>query len=277
MSTSTIIGPSESQRKSASRIPWSSLRAVLFDWAGTTVDHGSLAPVEVVREVFREFGVEVTEAEARQPMGKAKIDHLREVLTMPRILNDWNQLHHQMPDEKTIQSIYCRFLELQKSVLAMHADLIPGVTGFVDFLRQRGIKIGSTTGYTRELMEVLLPLAASAGYSPDVTICSDEVAAGRPAPWSNFRAAEQLGVYPMQHILVVDDSIAGIQAAKNAGCFAVAVTTTGNPLGKSLDALRQMEPDEVSRLHQEAESEFALHGADLVVESIEVLHQLWDH
>ena len=61
------------------------IRAVLFDWAGTTVDHGSRAPVEVVVEVFRRAGVAVTDAEARAPMGRAKREHLDAVLSTPRV------------------------------------------------------------------------------------------------------------------------------------------------------------------------------------------------
>jgi phosphonoacetaldehyde hydrolase len=164
---------------------------------------------------------------------------------------------------------------MQKSILAKHSDLIPGAKEFVDFLRTQGIKIGSTTGYTRELMEVVLPIAAASGYSPDATVCSDEVAAGRPAPWSNFRAAELLGVYPMDRILIVDDSVAGVQAGKNAGCYSVAVTTTGNPFGLSYEAFQRLDEIDVSRRQQQAEADFYSAGADLVVESVAALHQLW--
>lgn len=267
---------SEAQQKRAAQIPWSTIRGVLFDWAGTTIDHGSLAPVAVVREVFREVGIEVTEAEARQPMGKAKIDHLREVITMPRIAKLWRDAHGSEADDQTVQKIYHRFLVVQKAVLSQHVDLIPGLLEFVAFLRASGIKIGSTTGYTRELMDVVIPIAASAGYQPDATVCSDEVAAGRPAPWSNFRAAELIGIYPMNRIVIVDDSIAGIEAGKHAGCFSVAVTTTGNPLGKSLSELSAMPEEEIRQLHSVAEAEFYAAGADLVVESVSVLHALWN-
>jgi len=275
MSTQPQLPTSSLLLQKANSIPWFTLRGVLFDWAGTTIDFGSLAPVEVVREVFREYGVEVTETEARQPMGKAKIDHLREVLAMPRIAAQWLQKHGQPSHEQVVQDIYRRFLVMQKSVLAKHSDLIPGIIPFVQFLRSQNVKIGSTTGYTRELMDVVLPLAATAGYSPDATVCSDEVAAGRPAPWSNFRAAEQIGIYPMSNILIVDDSLAGIQAGKNAGCYSVAVTTTGNPFGMDWQSFQRLDQDTIRSLHEKAEAEFYAAGADLVVESISVLHALW--
>src|SRR5262245_29285556 len=45
------------------------LKAIIFDWAGTTVDHGSRAPVRVFVEILKRSGVAITEAEARGPMG----------------------------------------------------------------------------------------------------------------------------------------------------------------------------------------------------------------
>lgn len=46
--------------------------------------------------------------------------------------------------------------------------------------------IGSSTGYTQELMEIVAPIAALRGYAPDVMVCADDVPAGRPAPWLNI-------------------------------------------------------------------------------------------
>lgn len=266
---------SELQEQRVAVIPWAKIRGVLFDWAGTTIDFGSLAPVEVVRTVFQGFGIDVSEQEARQPMGKAKIDHLREILAMPRIAAMWQEVHSVKADASTLAFLYERFLVLQKSILANHCDLIPGVIELVNYLRKSGIKIGSTTGYTRELMDVVLPIVARAGYQPDAVVCSDEVSAGRPAPWSNFRAAELLGLYPMDNIVIVDDSIAGIEAGKNAGCYSVAVTTTGNSFGKSLIDLQRLDQNDLVRRHQQAEAAFYAAGADLVVESVADLHKLW--
>ncbi len=43
-----------------------------FDWAGTTVDYGCFAPLEVFMKIFQKRGVEITAAEARKPMGLLK-------------------------------------------------------------------------------------------------------------------------------------------------------------------------------------------------------------
>lgn len=238
------------------------IRAVLLDWAGTTIDHGSLAPTSVFIEIFRARGVEITTAEARGPMGTAKRDHIATVLRLPRITAAWTEHTGEPPSDADVEELYQQFLPLQQAILAAHAELIPGVLELVETCRQLGIRIGSTTGYTRALMDVVEPLAARAGYSPEVVICSDEVAAGRPAPWSNFRAAERLGVYPMADILVVDDTIAGIEAGRNAGMRTIAVTRTGNALGLSAADLAAAPADHVAARVAAAEAEFIAAGAD---------------
>ncbi len=211
------------------------IRAILFDWAGTTVDHGSRAPVEVFVEVFRRAGVEISADEARGPMGRAKRDHIEQLLAQPRVAAAWRTRHGQPAGTSDIDRLYDDFLPLQRLVLERHAGVIAGVPEVVAECRRRGMKIGATTGYTRALMEVAAPLARAGGYHPDVIVCADDVKNGRPAPWMVFRAAERLDVYPMSEVLVVDDTPVGIEAGLNAGAWTVAVTRTGNSLGLSLE------------------------------------------
>ena len=69
------------------------IEAVIFDWAGTTVDYGCFAPVQAFVEVFKHFGIEPTMDEVREPMGMLKIDHIRTMLSMPRIHDLWVKEH----------------------------------------------------------------------------------------------------------------------------------------------------------------------------------------
>jgi len=223
------------------------VRAVLLDWAGTAIDHGSRAPARVFVEVFAAVGIELTEAEARGPMGLAKRDHVAAILAMPGVRHQWRRMHDRDPSTADGDGIYRRFLPLQKAVLADHCEPIAGVVEAVDFCRRHGIAIGSTTGYTRELMDVVVPAAARAGFAPDVVVCSDEVPTGRPAPWANFRAAERLGVYPPAAIVVIDDTAPGVAAGYNAGMRALGVTLTGNGLGLSAEEVAGLAADDRAR------------------------------
>lgn len=251
-------------------------RAVIFDWAGTTIDHGSRAPARVFVEVFATVGIDVTEPEARGPMGRAKWDHIAEILALPRIANQWQALHSRPSTSEDVQRLYADFLPRQKQVIAEYSVVIPGVPEAVAECRRRGMKIGGTTGYTRELMTVVEPLARAAGYAPDVSLGADDAPAGRPAPWMIFRACERLGVYPMSQVLVVDDTPVGIAAGRNAGARTVAVSRTGNALGLSLEDVQAMPERELKDRLRTIEDAFRADGADHVIPSVGELPRLLD-
>ena len=147
-------------------MPNSQLKAVVLDWAGTVIDHGSLAPMGVFVRAFAHFGVDITVDEARGPMGMAKRDHIQAVMNLPRIADAWRARHGAAPAEADVDRVYDVFVPLNVEVVTDYATLIDGVAEVTARLRARGLRIGSTTGYTREIMAPLLPLAAAAGLCP---------------------------------------------------------------------------------------------------------------
>jgi phosphonoacetaldehyde hydrolase len=251
------------------------LKAVLLDWAGTTVDYGSRAPTEVFIEIFRRREIAITAAEAREPMGRAKRDHIATIVAMPRVNQLWQQRYGQAPTDAGIDAMYHDFLPLQKDTLArMGADVIPGVPEAIAELRSMGLKIGSSTGYTRALMDVVAPRAAAGGYAPDVILCADDVPAGRPAPWLNSLACQKLDVYPPASIVIVDDTRVGIEAGLNAGMITVAVTQTGNRMGLSEAEVMQLPVNERQQRLEEIAAEFRQIGAHFVIPSVAELPAL---
>lgn len=244
------------------------LQAVIFDWAGTVVDYGSRAPAQVFVEVFRRQGVHITIAEAREPMGRAKRDHLATIVAMPRVAAVWREVHGRSANESDIDSMYYEFLPLQKELLKMSSEVIPGVPAAVAACRQHGLRIGTTTGYTRELMEVVVPAAKQGGFDPELVVCADDVVAGRPAPWMLFRAAELLGSYPMCTVIAVDDTPVGIVAGRNAGMWTVAVAKTGNALGLSEQEVQALPTAELESRLQSIRAEFYDAGAHYVIDGV---------
>lgn len=257
------------------RADLNSVKAVILDWAGTTIDFGSRAPTQVFLEIFKRRGIEITVAEARGPMGRAKRDHIAAVTYLPRVAAEWRQRYDRSPEDADVQAMYEDFLPLQKETLARGSDVIPGIPQAIAALRARGLKIGSTTGYTRTLMEVVAPLAARGGYTPDVLVCSDDGPAGRPDPWMNRRAAELLGLEPSDPILVVDDTVVGIEAGLNAGALTLAVTQTGNALGLSAEEVAALPEAELQSQLAKIEQEFRALGAHFVLPSVAQLPTLF--
>lgn len=242
--------------------------AVILDWAGTTVDYGSCGPAAVFREIFAGQGVPVTVAEAREPMGRAKRDHIATVTRMPRVAEAWRQHHGAACSEADIDRMYADFLPLQKRILAERSSVIPGVADAIARLRTMGLLIGSSTGYTRELMDVIEPIAATQGYRPDVICTADEVPAGRPEPWLNQLVAKRLGVPLSKAIVVVDDTPVGIEAGLRAGATTVAVSRTGNMLGLDEGEVAMLPADELVARLQGITEQFQALGAHHVIESV---------
>lgn len=190
------------------------VEAVVFDWAGTTIDYGCFAPLEVFLEIFRKQGVEITVDEARGPMGMLKIEHIRALLNQTRIRTEWERVKGSEPTEADVHALNDAFEENLFETLPHFTTPIPGVIELVASLRNKGIKIGATTGYTKAMMDIVAPQAAEQGYAPDCYFTADDVKAGRPYPWMCYRNAEALGVYPMDKMMKVGDTATDMKEGK---------------------------------------------------------------
>jgi phosphonoacetaldehyde hydrolase len=247
------------------------IQLVIFDWAGTTVDHGSLAPVHAFGAAFRAHGVELTQQEIRGPMGLGKKDHIRNLFGLDTAASQWKQQHGRDWTEDDVETLYQAFTPLQVEEAKTLSQLIPGVADCFETLKSRGIAVGSSTGYPRVVADPTVELAAGQGYMPDATVCADEVPAGRPAPWMIFRNMEQLGVFPPSAVLKVGDTVPDIQAGHNAGVRTIGITRTGSEVGLSLEDWEQLEPDSKHAALEQAEQVLRQAGADDVLESISEL------
>jgi phosphonoacetaldehyde hydrolase len=244
------------------------LQAVIVDWAGTIIDHGSRAPVEAFREVFRRRGVEITVEEARGPMGMEKRDHIVALLANPRIGGAWSAVHGSDAGDAEIDALYHDFLPLQSELLPHHADAIPGAIEALAECRRLGLRIGSSSGYATPLMDRLIPLATHNGVKVDAVVSAAEVPAGRPAPWMIFENMKRLGVYPAAAVVVVDDTGVGVEAGVNAGAWSVGVVETGNALGLSVEELAQLDPAERERRRSMGREALLAAGAHYTIDSI---------
>lgn len=253
----------------------SSIESVIFDWAGTTVDFGSLSPVSAFQEAFRTFGIDATEEETRAPMGMLKIDHIRTMLAMPRIAASWKTLRGAEPTETDAQAIYECFEPALMSVLDRHCDLKPGLLETVDSLRAMGIKIGSTTGFTRTMMDVVCPIAAASGYAPDTVVTADDVGGiGRPAPYMIFENMRRLGITSVTRVVKVGDTVSDIKEAVAAGVIPVGVIEGSSVMGLSRREWDALDNDEREAYREKTRAVFARAGAQFVINRLDDLPTL---
>jgi phosphonoacetaldehyde hydrolase len=257
-------------------MPDSQLRAVVLDWAGTVIDHGSLAPMGAFVRTFAHFGVDITVDEARGPMGMAKRDHIQAVMNLPRVADAWRARHGAAPAEADVDRVYDVFVPLNVEVVTNYATLIDGVAEVTARLRARGLRIGSTTGYTREIMAPLLPLAAVQGYAPDTLVCAGDLAAGRPTPAMMYRTFLDLGVWPASRVVKVDDTEVGIAEGLNAGCWTVGVAVTGNLFGLSAADAAALAPEDFERRRAAAYGKLTRAGSHHVVDGVWDLERALD-
>lgn len=243
------------------------LKAVILDWAGTTVDFGSRAPAFVFQEIFRQRDVPITAAEAREPMGRAKREHIATVAAMPRVAEAWQSIYGSVCSEADVDAMYAEFLPMQKRVLQDHSEVISGIPELAIWLRSEGLKIGSSTGYTQELMTIVAPAAAKQGYAPDCILCSEDAPQGRPAPYLIFEAAKRMDVYPTWHLVKVDDTPVGIQAGRNAGCWTIGITRTGNCVGLSEEEYAALDTNQQQAALDAAGTKMTEAGAHALAES----------
>jgi len=243
------------------------LKAVIFDWAGTTIDHGSRAPAGAFQALFRNHGVETTVAQARGPMGMHKRDHIAAMLAMPEIAAQWLAAHGAPSTEGDLDALFEEFIPLQMEALPHFLDMIPGIPAMAAQLREQGLKIGATTGYNEAMMALCQEAARQAGYVPDISIAASQVPAGRPAPWMAVRAAMEMQIYPFSAIVKVGDTVTDIEEGLNAGMWTVGVTRTGNEVGLSLLEAESLAPTALNKYIRLAEEKLRAAGAHYVVES----------
>lgn len=246
----------------------SPVAAVLFDWAGTMIDFGSRAPVMAMQRVFAEAGVLVEEPVIRRYMGKAKREHVVAMLSEPAIAARWREAKGGDWTETEVDTLMERLEPAMQECAAICRELIPGAADAFEMMRARGIRVGSTTGYTRTMMADIIPAAAEQGYVPEVIVCAGETAKGRPAPLMLWKALVEMGVWPAAACIAVDDAPVGIEAGRHAGMWAVGLAGSGNGVGLDHATFTALSPDERAERMKSVVAEFAGAGADFVIESV---------
>lgn len=244
------------------------LKAVILDWAGTTLDYGCYAPAVVFAEIYKRFGVEITIDEAREPMGAHKRVHIQKISQMDRVRARWQEVHGKPPSDTDVEAMFQQFVPLQMACLADYADLIPGCVEACAEFRARGLKIGSSSGYTGEMMALLYKEAQKRGYTPDSTVCATDVPEGRPAPWMCLVNAMNLGVYPMESVVKIGDTLPDIYEGLNAGMWTIGLAVTGNEIGLTESEIKALDPDVFAKKRARAYERMAMAGAHYVVDAI---------
>ena len=245
------------------------IKCVIMDWAGTAVDYGCFAPLNAFLKVFsEEKGIEITLRQAREPMGMLKIDHIRALLSMPDVREKFTVRYGRDWNETDVEEMYRSFEKHLFASLTEFTEPIPGVVETLDSLRRQGIRIGSTTGYTAQMMEVVRPGAAEKGYITDFLATPDGLPAGRPAPYMIFRNLTELAIPSVQEAVKVGDTLSDIREGINAGVWSVGVITGSNEMGITEAEYARIPDGELARMKEEVRRRMLGAGAHHVLDNI---------
>lgn len=245
------------------------VEAVIFDWAGTIVDFGSFAPTQVLVEALAGFNIPITLAEARGPMGVGKWQHIQALGRDPKVAGRWFERFGREVCDADVDAIYQAFMPLQLARVGHYSQPIAGALELVGQLREHSIKVGSCSGYPRQVMDALLPIAAQRGYTPDCAIAADDLAAGgRPGPWMALQCVIDLAVNDVAACVKVDDTVPGIVEGLRAGMWTVGLSASGNEVGLTDAEWQALSDSEKATRKAPAVAKLQASGAHYVIDTV---------
>lgn len=252
------------------------IKLIICDLAGTTVDCGSQAPTHAFIDVFHANNLQISMQDVRQFMGIEKKEHIRRMLMLNHVTKQFKQCHNCDWNEADVDQMYQAFVPKLLACLPSYAIPIPGLTQTIDHIKTTyGVRIGTCTGYNKQMSDVVLKTAATYGFFPDFSICSSDVQKGRPHGDMIEAIMQMAGITDPCEVLKVGDTQVDIKEGKSlaqaysSGCWTMGVSATGNFIGKNWSEL-----EKTTNLQNElphAEQILYAAGADYVAPNINSL------
>lgn len=243
------------------------IQAVIFDWAGTTIDFGNMAPATTFVEIFKRRGVPVAMQEVRLS-GNPWREWIQKISQLDTVAKRWREVHGGPCTEKDIDGMFADFVPILCETLVKHSQLIPGTLAVMEECKARGYKIGSLTGYLPEMLAVIRKEAEKQGYVPQTCVCPTDVPAGRPYPFMCLQSMINLEVWPVEACVKVDDIVPGIEEGLNAGIWTVGLAISGNQVGLPLDDWEALPADEKQIRRERAYKRLEAGGAHYVIDTV---------
>ena len=244
------------------------IRAVVFDWAGTIFDFGSHAPMGAFVKLFEQEGIKISIEEARGPMGMPKWDHIHALGHLDSIQTQWLSTFGRPFSERDTDRLYEIFTPMNAAAVSEHAELIPGFLELAADLRAQGIKIGTTTGYNRQIMDVVLPLVKAQGFTPDNLVCADDLPTSRPTPMGMYKCFLDLDVWPSRSVVKVDDTVPGLLEGYHSDCWTVGVIASGNEAGLTYQQWKALAEHEKTLLRKRVAARLAAGHPDFLIDTV---------
>ena len=187
------------------------IKALIFDFDGLILDTET-PDYQVWQAIYREHGFELPDDEWGKIIGGDG-------------LSDFNAAHHlSLLSQGRLDSVTLRDLHRSESdALTLAQPILPGVMKIIQEAKLLNVKLAIASSSPHSWVDTHAKRLGIFEYF-DQVICADDIAAGRTKPYPDLflLALDQLQVRKDEAI-VFEDSPNGVQAAKSAGIFVVAV------------------------------------------------------
>jgi beta-phosphoglucomutase len=211
-------------------------QGVLWDMDGTLVDTAELH-FHAWERLAREIGEPFTRADFAATFGKRNPEIIR-------------QLFAAHSGEQEIDDLGDRKEVYYRAAARGGVDLLPGVRPLLEGLHAAGFRQAVASSAPRQNLELILTLTQTGRFF-DAVVSMEDTQRGKPDPQVFLVAAAKLGVTP-ERCVVVEDAVAGVQAARAGGMKCIAVSFVGHHPAESL---RQAGADLVVRTLEEVSVE----------------------
>jgi len=252
----------------------SNIEAIVFDLAGTLIDFGSLAPSQVLIKLFDRLGIKITRKQAIGPMGIEKRAHIKALLTTRKINSEWKKKFKSKPTVKDIDKLFKLFNPELKKIINKHSKFISGNKKTLDLIKNKIKKIELNTGYSEEILKVILPELKKQRFIPDVSYSSSYTKIGRPSAEIIYRIFSDLNITKGSNCIKVDDTIPGLQEGLNAGMWVIGVIFSGNEFGKNEHEFNKLTNKEKLKFRKKISRKFKKIGAHYVIDTIKDLPKI---
>jgi beta-phosphoglucomutase len=217
-----------------------SLKACLFDMDGVIVDTAHYH-FKAWKRLAAELGIELDENFNEQLKGISRVDSLERILDKGKLILD-GQTKLKLMEKKN--HWYLEFIENMTP-----GEILPGALDLLQWLKENSILTGLGSS-SRNAKIILEKTGLNIWF--DVVVDGSMITFSKPDPEVFIKGAAMFGI-PSSEIVVFEDALAGVQAAK-AGGFMVVGIGEPNVLGDAdlvISSLGQLRPQELFRLIEE--------------------------
>lgn len=196
------------------------IKAVIFDMDGTIIDSEPIYE-NISEEVYKKYGIELTEADYNRFMGSNLEDIWKDILAHHQVKEKYS--HYKLEDflEDHIHSSYLALAETED------LELIEGIKDWFEFLKEHGYKMIIASSSYEPVIEHVYQRFNLDQYMEGY-LDGNSIENGKPAPDIFIKAAKKMGVQA-EECLVIEDSENGVNGAYAAGAKVIGFNRAQDP------------------------------------------------